>query len=152
MKELKLRMVKFSLSFFFLLLGPHSRRMEIPRLGVKSELGCWPMPWPQPQPHRIQAVSAIYTTAHGNIRSLNHWASPGIEPSSSWMLVRFVNHWAMMGTPKIVKFYGLKTLESLGQWPTYSIQTINICSYCCWGGMRSVLSFRYIWKMKSGEP
>ena len=25
----------------------------------------------------------------------------GIEPASSWMLVRFVNHWATMGTPRL---------------------------------------------------
>ena len=26
--------------------------------------------------------------------SLTHWARSGIEPSSSWILVRFINHWA----------------------------------------------------------
>ena len=30
--------------------------------------------------------------------SLTHWPRPGIEPASSWILVRFVNHWAMTGT------------------------------------------------------
>ena len=40
-----------------------------------------------------------YTTAHGNAGSLTHWARPRIKPTSSWILVRFVNHWAMMGTP-----------------------------------------------------
>ena len=35
-----------------------------------------------------------------NARSLTHWARPGIEPASSWMLVRFVNCWATTGTPK----------------------------------------------------
>jgi len=47
--------------------------MEVPRLGVELEL-------------QLQA----YTTAHGNAGSLTHWARPGIELSSSWMLVRFV--------------------------------------------------------------
>ena len=46
----------------------------------------------------IQAASATYTTAHGNARSLTHWATPRIEPSTPWFLVRFVNHWAMTGT------------------------------------------------------
>ena len=32
-----------------------------------------------------------YITAHGNARSLTHWARPGIEPASSWILVRFVS-------------------------------------------------------------
>ena len=30
--------------------------------------------------------SATYTTVHGSTRSLTHWARPGIEPMSSWML------------------------------------------------------------------
>ena len=35
----------------------------------------------------------------GRIGSLSHWARPGIEPEPSWLLVEFMNHWAMMGTP-----------------------------------------------------
>ena len=31
--------------------------------------------------------------------SLTHWARPGIEPTTLWFLVRFVNRWATMGTP-----------------------------------------------------
>ena len=31
-----------------------------------------------------------YTTAHSNAGSLTHWARPGIEPASSWVLVRFI--------------------------------------------------------------
>ena len=46
---------------------------------------------PQPQEHRIWATSVTYTTAHNNARSLTHRARPGIEPASSWMLVRFVS-------------------------------------------------------------
>ena len=30
---------------------------------------------------------------------LSHWAGPGIKHSSSWTLVRFVNHWSTTGTP-----------------------------------------------------
>ena len=30
-------------------------------------------------------MSATYTTAHGNARSLTHLGRPGIEPASSWM-------------------------------------------------------------------
>ena len=36
------------------------------------------------------AVSVTYTTAHGNARSLTHWARPGIKPVSSLMVVRFI--------------------------------------------------------------
>ena len=45
---------------------------------------------PQPQPQEIWATSAIYTAAHGNTRSPTHWVRPGIEPTSSWLLFRFI--------------------------------------------------------------
>ena len=53
-----------------------------------------------PQQHGIRATSATYTTANGNTGSLTHWARPGIESVSSWILVGFINHRAMMGTPR----------------------------------------------------
>ena len=46
--------------------------MEVPRLGLHLSCSCQP-------------------TAHGNVGSLTHWARPGIEPTSSWMLVSFVS-------------------------------------------------------------
>ena len=39
---------------------------------------------------QIQAMSATYTAVHSNAGSLTHWAKPGIEPASSWTLVRFL--------------------------------------------------------------
>ena len=39
----------------------------------------------------IRATAATYTTVHGNTRSLAHWMRPGIEPETSWFLVRFVS-------------------------------------------------------------
>ena len=67
---------------FFFFLGPHLRHMEVPRLEIKSEL---------------QLLA--HTTAHSNSGSLTHWAGPWIEPTSSWILVWFVNHWATMELP-----------------------------------------------------
>ena len=49
--------------------------------------------------HQIQAASATYTTAHGNAGSLTHRGKPGIEPASSWTLVRFCFHFPSVGTP-----------------------------------------------------
>ena len=80
--------VSFFLSFFFCFLGPHLQHMEVPRLGAESEL--WLPPQPQPQQHQVQAACVTYTTPHGNTRSLTHWVRPEIEPTSSWILVRFV--------------------------------------------------------------
>ena len=39
---------------------------------------------------RIGATSVTHTTAHGNAWYLTHWVGPGIKPTSSWILVRFV--------------------------------------------------------------
>ena len=65
---------------FFFFLGTHLRHMEFPRLGVESEL----------QQHQIQGTSVTYTTAPDNAGSPTHWAKPGMEPASSWIIVRFV--------------------------------------------------------------
>ena len=45
----------------------------------------------QPEPHQIWATSTTCTTAHGNARSLTHWARPRIEPANSQIPVRFDN-------------------------------------------------------------
>ena len=77
----------FNLLFIFVflpILGLLLRHMEVPGLGVKSEL----------QP-------SAYTTAHSNTGSLTHWARPGIEPATSWLLVGFIKHWAMSETPRL---------------------------------------------------
>ena len=89
--------------FFFIFLGPHLQHVEILRLGVKSELQL--KATPQPQQPWIQATSVTYTTAQGNAGSLTHWARPGIEPTTSWFLVIFGNHWAMRGTPYLFLFF-----------------------------------------------
>ena len=46
---------------------------------------------PQPQQCQIWAVSATYIATYGNARSLSHWMRPGMEPTSSWILVRFLS-------------------------------------------------------------
>ena len=59
--------------------------MEIPRLGVKSELEL-------PAYATATAMQDLtYTTAQSNAGSLTHWEGPGIEPASSWILVRFMS-------------------------------------------------------------
>ena len=54
---------------------------------------------PQTQQCGIQAVSATYTAACGKTRSLTHWARPGTELASSWIIVGFLTCWATSGTP-----------------------------------------------------
>ena len=86
----------------FLLSRLHPRHMEVPRGWIRAAAAG--LCHTQPQQHQIQAVSSTYTTAHGNTGSCTHWLRPGTKPATSWFLVRFVNHWAMTGTPTFLKF------------------------------------------------
>ena len=40
---------------------------------------------------RVGAVAASLSQSHSNARSLTHWARPGIEPTTSWFIVRFIS-------------------------------------------------------------
>ena len=79
----------FFLFFSSCFLWSHLRHMDVPSLGVKLELHLLPMP--QPYQCHFQATSVTYTTAHSSAGSLTHWVSPGIELTSSWILVGFVS-------------------------------------------------------------
>ena len=61
--------------FFFNFSGPHSWHMEVPRprRGGESEL------------------QLLAYASHSNTGSLTHWAWSGIEPETSWILVRFIS-------------------------------------------------------------
>ena len=81
--------------------------------------------------HQIWTVSVTYTTAHNNARSLIHWVRPGIELTTSWFLVRYINHWAMTGTPYILRlnvtFFSLILWDKLGSLILkFSFLNINI--------------------------
>ena len=60
----------FFLSFFIIFLWPHLRHMEVPGIGVQSELQLlgYTTSTAMPDPSRV----CDYTTAHGNARSLTH--------------------------------------------------------------------------------
>ena len=93
-------LVKCGFFFFFLIFFQlHQQHREIPGLGAES--GLQPPVYTMPQQCRIRAMSATYTTAHGNDGSPTHWTKPGIRLTSSWILVGFVNRWAMKGSPWI---------------------------------------------------
>ena len=62
-------------------------------------IGCSYRPIPQPRQHQIQAASMSYPATCSNTGSLTHWVRQGIEPASSWILVRFLTGWATVGTP-----------------------------------------------------
>ena len=70
-------------------IGALAARLHCSHSNSGSELCLWPTS--QPQQRQIQVMSVTYTTAHGNARPLTHWAWPGIEPATSWLLVGFVS-------------------------------------------------------------
>ena len=65
------------LFLFFCFLGPWLQDMEVPRLGVESELQLPAYTTTTAMPDPICNLHH-----HGNARSLTHWAGPGIKPIS----------------------------------------------------------------------
>ena len=70
--------------------GAQPWHMEVARLGVASELQL---------PTATTTWDLSWVWAHGNTVSLTHRMRPGLQPASSWILVRFVTCWGSMGTP-----------------------------------------------------
>ena len=72
----------------FSILGPHLGHMEVPRPLVQSELQLLAYTTARV----MQDLSHICDLHHSSSKagSLTHCVRPGIEPASSWMLVRFV--------------------------------------------------------------
>ena len=73
----------------------------------------------------IQATSVTYITAHGNAGSLTHWARPGMAPTSSWILVRYVNHLATMGTPALL--FQVRSGDVI-EFPSLLPRALGLCS------------------------
>ena len=111
---------------FFFFLELHSWHMEVPRLGVKSELQL--LAYATVTATQESSCICDYTTAQGNARSLTHPARPGIEPTSLWILVGFINHWAMMGTPWFFLFcFVFDLYELLVYFGDYTLVCCIIC-------------------------
>ena len=86
--ELGLSVLMLGLGFFFFFLGPHMLYMEVPRLGVEWEL------------QLLAYSTATAMTDLSCICNLHHSSQqdqllnplrPGIKPTSSWILVRFLS-------------------------------------------------------------
>ena len=92
--------ISLSLFFFFRAALSAYRSSQV---GFNQSYSCQPVS--HPQQCRIWASYATYTRTHSNAGSLTHQARPGIEPTSSWILVRFITTWAMTGAPYIIFFY-----------------------------------------------
>ena len=75
--------------FFFVFLGPHPQRMEVPRLGVESELQL-PI---YTTATAMQDLGHIFDLHHSSWQHqiLNPLSNARVEPASSWMLVSFIS-------------------------------------------------------------
>ena len=82
---------------------------------------------------RIPAESVTYNTVRSRAGSLTYWARPGIEPTSSWILIEFLTHWAPPG----IALPSLTTLSKtvlrlyLSHHPISFIALTTINNYLC---------------------
>ena len=75
-------------------------RAEVSRVGVQLELQL--SAYTTARATQDLSPSTTDPTAQGNAWSQTHWARPGIEPTSSWILVGFFSHWATTRTPQVI--------------------------------------------------
>ena len=79
--------------------------------GKGSNQSCSCRPPPQPQQCRMRMTSVTYTTALSNVGSLTHWARPGMEPASSWILV--ANSWTLQVLKILLYFREISKISFL---------------------------------------
>ena len=110
-----------------------------------------------------QAVYTSYTTAPGNAGSLTHWARPGMEPASSWILVRFIStelrwelpitdnltQWLIYSSSLFMFFYCLfifyRSHSHVSCWSFISLKhTCKVTFFCCKQGGKPLSMKLYI--------
>ena len=73
--------------FFFCFLGPYPQHVEVPRLGVESDLQ---LPASHATATQDSSCDCDLHCSAWQRSILNHWVRPGISPLPSWLLVGFV--------------------------------------------------------------
>ena len=75
---------------------------------------------------QIGTTAADLYHSQSNAGSLTHWARPGVEPASSWILVRFLTT-VTMGTPcKLILSLELTQLNWVGGGDYRQLHLLNI--------------------------
>ena len=105
--------------------------------GKGSNWSCCCQPTPQSQQCQIRAVSVTYTTAHGNMGSLTHWARLGMEPESSWVLVKFLSTEPWQEPPKIIFLWNVSLLNVWGS------ALPSIIKFFAWSFMSTVAIYTF---------
>ena len=86
------------LLLFFFIFRDTPKAYEVARLGVKLELQLASLHHSHsnngPKPHLEPTPKPMAMSD-----PLTHWVRPGNDPTSSWILVGFLTHWATVGTP-----------------------------------------------------
>ena len=145
----KLTTVIMAMIFFFLLFLVFFRAAHMAYGGSQAR-GPIRGP-PQPQQHQIWAASSNYTPAPSNTGSFTHRARSGIEPASSWMLVRFVSAEPQRGLhgdhfimDTCIKswYYTLNTYSIMGQW---FLKKTKLEKECSWFSIRLAMRDLKIW-------
>ena len=106
------------LPFFLCFLGLYLWQMKVCHLGNSHSL-------------KLELHLPTYTAAHSNAKSLTHWARPGIEPTSSWVLVRFVTtepQWELPDSHFQGRFHSPPLFQLLCLWKIFEIPWT---SYLC---------------------
>ena len=104
--------------------GLHQQHMEVPRLTVNCSYSCWPTP----QPQQCWIWIETYTTAHGKTASPTHWARPGNEPTSSWIIFRFISTEHQQELPRFL--HGRKNLVAITWISIYYLsKSFSFCTH-----------------------
>ena len=98
--------------FVFVYLRPHPWHMEFPRIGVESEL-------PANTTAQVTQDLSYICDLHYSLwqhQILNYWARLGIEPTFSWILVRFLTAAPYEHSHKLYLSYGKRIPPELAGW------------------------------------
>ena len=108
---------------YFCFLGLHAWHMELPRLGVKSKLQLLAYTTAEATWDRSRICDLHHSS--WNARFLTHWMRPGMEPTSSWILVRFISAAPQRGLWFLIYLFWLLFIF-LGKFPCYVVKS-SLC-------------------------
>ena len=122
----KFQLFKFLFICLLPFLGLHLQHIEVPRLGVKSELQL--LTYTMARATRDTSCVCDLHHSSRNVRYLTYWVRPGIESASSWILIGFVTRWAHHRNSYILTFI-LKYQQMNTRNISINYSILPICDY-----------------------